>query len=96
MRISYLVTYDISDPTRLRRVFKLMRRYGDHLQLSVFRCLLNERELLRLRSALSDEIHSKDDQVLICNLGPEGGRGETAITAIGRTYSNPERHAIVI
>lgn len=96
MRQVYLVTYDISDPARLRRVFLLMRRYGDHLQLSVFRCILNERERLRLRAALSDIIHATEDQVLFCNLGPEEGRGEDAITAVGRVYSNPERHVIVV
>lgn len=96
MRQVYLVTYDISDPARLRRVFLLMRRYGDHLQLSAFRCVLNGRERLRLGSSLSDIIHATEDQVLFCSLGPEEGRGEDAITAVGRVYSNPERHAIVV
>jgi len=27
----YLVTYDICDPKRLRKVYRLMRGYGDHL-----------------------------------------------------------------
>ncbi len=38
MRQSYLVTYDIADEKRLRKVFKIMRGYGDHLQYSVFEC----------------------------------------------------------
>ena len=38
MRQSYLVCYDISDDKRLRKVFKTMRGYGDHLQYSVFEC----------------------------------------------------------
>ena len=38
MRASYLVCYDIADDKRLRKVFKLMRGFGDHLQFSVFEC----------------------------------------------------------
>ncbi|NLE47060.1 MAG: CRISPR-associated endonuclease Cas2 [Sandaracinaceae bacterium] len=28
---TYIVTYDISDPKRLRKVFQILRGYGDHL-----------------------------------------------------------------
>ncbi|HZT68334.1 MAG TPA: CRISPR-associated endonuclease Cas2, partial [Terriglobia bacterium] len=34
MRTSYLVCYDISDDKRLRKVHKVMRGFGDHLQYS--------------------------------------------------------------
>ena len=34
----YIVAYDISDPRRWRRVFRLMNGYGEWLQLSVFQC----------------------------------------------------------
>ncbi len=32
MRQTYIVSYDVCHPKRLRKVFKLMRGYGDHLQ----------------------------------------------------------------
>lgn len=96
MRKTYLVTYDISDPVRLRRVFKLMGRHGDHLQLSVFRCELSPRERVRLESALSDLIKSNEDQVLFADLGPVDGRGGDSITTIGRPYQPIERGAVVI
>ena len=38
MRTTYLVCYDICDDKRLKKVFKVMRNYGDHLQYSVFEC----------------------------------------------------------
>ena len=38
MRSSYLVCYDICDDKRLKKVFKAMRGFGDHLQYSVFEC----------------------------------------------------------
>jgi CRISPR-associated protein Cas2 len=37
MRQGYIVTYDVCNPKRLRKVFKTMQGYGEHLQLSVFR-----------------------------------------------------------
>ena len=39
----YIVAYDIADPRRWRRVFRLMNGYGEWLQLSVFQCRLNRR-----------------------------------------------------
>ena len=96
MRSAYLVTYDVSDPERLRRVFKVMRRFGDHLQLSVFRCELNARELVRLRASVSEEINHREDQVLIVELGPAEGRGASCISALGRPYAVRERTARVV
>ena len=34
----YLVTYDISCPRRWRKVYRIMHAFGEHVQLSVFRC----------------------------------------------------------
>lgn len=87
MRISYLVAYDISDDKRLRRVFKTMRAYGDHLQYSVFECQLTQTDLIRLRSELAAIINHADDQVLFVNLGPAEGRGDRVITALGKPYT---------
>jgi CRISPR-associated protein Cas2 len=95
MRQTYIVSYDISHPKRLRKVFKLMRGYGDHLQLSVFQCELNHRELIELRGRLAEIIHAGEDQVMFVDVGPVEGRGSTSISAIGRPYLYPERHAIV-
>ena len=50
MRNSYLICYDICDDKRLRKVFQVMRGYGDHLQYSVFECQLKESDLVRLRA----------------------------------------------
>ena len=96
MRQTYIVSYDVSDPKRLRRVFKLLRGWGDHLQYSVFRCELNDRELIELRARLALEIHHGEDQVLFVDVGPEDGRAATAIDSIGRSYTHPERHAVVV
>lgn len=96
MRHSFVVSYDVSDSKRLRLVYRLMRGWGEHIQLSVFRCELNARDLVELRAQLSSLINHKEDQVLFIDLGPVEGRGGSAIRAIGKTYVPPERTAIVI
>lgn len=96
MRQAYIVSYDVSDPRRLRAVFRLLRGYGDHLQLSVFRCELNDRELVELRAKLGQAIHHDQDQVLFVDLGPADGRARDAIRSLGRAYTHPERHAIIV
>ena len=96
MRQTFLVTYDICDPKRLRQVYLTMRGYGDHLQLSVFRCDLSLREQAELRATLLDILHMQEDQVLFVDLGPAEGRARTSIEAVGRAYTHPERLALVV
>jgi len=61
----YLVTYDVRDAKRLRKVAKHLEGYGTRLQFSVFRCRLTERELERLRWELTRMTKSEDDLLII-------------------------------
>ena len=96
MRQTFIVSYDISDPKRLRQVYQLMRGWGDHLQLSVFQCELSAREVVELRAGLEEILHHDEDQVLFIDVGPVDGRGSRSIESLGRAYMYPERHAIVV
>ncbi len=96
MRNSYIVSYDISDPKRLRHVFKTLRNWGDHLQYSVFECQLNRTDLVRLRAQLTEIIHHDDDQVLFVDLGPSEGRGDRVISAMGKPYISVDAPCIVV
>jgi CRISPR-associated protein Cas2 len=91
MRQRYLVTYDISDPKRLRQVFRIMKGYGHHLQLSVFSCDLTELTLVTMKAALSEVIHAVEDAVLIVDIGPSDGRGMTSFECLGRATRPPEK-----
>lgn len=86
MRTTYLVCYDITNEKRLKRVFKICRNYGNHLQYSVFECDLNESEKIKLQQELSNVINHNEDQVLFVSLGPAEGRGERVITSLGIPY----------
>jgi CRISPR-associated protein Cas2 len=96
MRTSYLVCYDICDDKRLRKVFQIMRGFGDHLQYSVFECQLTKTDLVRLRAELAQVIHHKEDQVLFVDLGPAEGRGDRVITALGKPYTAIDAPCVVV
>lgn len=96
MRSRYIVSYDICDPERLRKVYKAMRGFGDHLQYSVFRCDLSAVERVEMIKQIGEIINHAEDQLLIIDIGPIDGRGAQCIEAVGRPYTNPERHAVVI
>lgn len=97
MRIVFVVTYDICDPRRLRKVYETLCDFGDHLQLSVFRCTLADVELVRLKALLRDIIHPGEDQVLFVRVGPEGGASvDRAFFTLGRAYEDDERGPAIV
>ena len=87
MRTTYLVCYDIANDKRLRRVFKLCKNYGDHLQYSVFECDLTPVEKTEMEGKLAQLINHEQDQVMFVSLGPAEGRGDRVITALGLPYT---------
>lgn len=91
----YVVTYDITDTKRWRRVFKLMHGYGRWLQLSVFQCRLSARRRAELARRLEEVIHHGDDHVLILDLGP-AERVDPRVESLGKTFEVTKRAAIVI
>lgn len=96
MRKIYLVTYDIRDDKRLRKVYKTMRNWGDHLQYSVFECQLSPLDLVVLKGELKDIINSAQDQVLFVDLGPAAGRGDRVIEAIGQPYTRIDSPCFIV
>ncbi|GAB4534848.1 MAG: CRISPR-associated endonuclease Cas2 [Thermodesulfovibrionia bacterium] len=65
MKTNYLVCYDIREPRRLRRVFGFTKRYGLHLQYSVFYCRFTWQELQRFKLQLRELIDDKEDDIRI-------------------------------
>lgn len=96
MRQRYIVTYDIRDPKRLRQVFRTLKGYGTHLQLSVFRCDLTRMALAQLKERLSACLNTREDQVLLIDIGPSEGRAAEAVESLGQAYvEEPKGPAIV-
>ena len=69
-----LVSYDVrtSEPggaRRLRRVAKVCRNFGQRVQFSVFECLVDPAQWVRLRHQLIDEIDEEADSLRFYFLG---------------------------
>jgi CRISPR-associated protein Cas2 len=91
----YIVTYDIGEPRRWRRVFKLMNGYGEWLQLSVFQCRLTQRRRVELVAALNELIHHNQDHVLVLDLGSVD-RVELRVISLGKSYAPVTREPIIV
>lgn len=96
MRHLYIVSYDISDPKRWRQVYRTMRGYGEHLQLSVFQCDLTPIQRVKMEGELNEIIHHEEDQVIFVDLGPTEGRPISEIQAIGREMKVLERGPVIV
>ena len=92
----YLVCYDVRDPKRLRRVYKTMRGFGDHLQLSVFRCELSDANKVRMLTALNAILKKDEDQALVFRFGPVEGKYTLQVDCVGTPYIPGEHEAIVV
>lgn len=69
-----LVTYDVATTdkagqTRLRRVAKICQNYGQRVQDSVFECLVEPAQYVRLKSELSKVMDEKEDSLRFYQLG---------------------------
>ncbi|MGE3875630.1 MAG: CRISPR-associated endonuclease Cas2 [Parvibaculaceae bacterium] len=91
----YIVTYDIADDRRWRKVFKLMHGYGRWLQLSVFQCRLTARRRAEMALRLEATIHGRDDHVLILDLGL-ADKVDPRVESLGKRFETIERTAVVI
>lgn len=91
----YVVAYDISDPKRWRRVFRLMKGFGRWLQLSMFQCRLTGSRRIELSDRLSALIESGEDHVVILDLGPAHAVS-LSMESLGRTVETIERRATVV
>lgn len=91
----YIVTYDIADVRRWRAIFKLMKGYGEWLQLSVFQCRLSEIQHAELVCDLDLLINHTEDHVLLMNLG-QMQKVLPKVTSLGKTYRPPELDATII
>jgi len=66
----FVITYDIPDDKRRLRVARLLERYGERVQYSVFEMYLSSAEWRRLRIRLLRVLQLQEDQVRIYRLCP--------------------------
>lgn len=58
-----VVTYDISEDKRRTKIHKILKSYGQWMQLSVFECNLTDTQYANLRARLSKMIKPEQDSI---------------------------------
>jgi CRISPR-associated protein Cas2 len=91
----YIVAYDISQPKRWRRVFKLMNGYGEWLQLSIFQCRLSRRRHAEMIQLLDGIIHHAEDHVITLELGPADSI-RPRVVSLGKDFEPVAREPVIV
>ena len=91
----YIVVYDIGNPKRWRRVFKLMQGYGEWVQLSVFQCRLSRRRHAELVARLDEMIDHDQDHVVLVDIGVAEGV-EPRVVSLGKTFHAVRREPLIV
>lgn len=96
MRRCYLVSYDICNQKRWRKVFKIMNGHGEHWQYSVFFCVLKDIDRVRMQSQLEECMNLTEDQCVIVDLGPDEAVARDATIVLGPSLPQAEKGVMVI
>jgi CRISPR-associated protein Cas2 len=91
----YIVAYDITDPKRWRRVFRLMHGYGEWLQYSVFQCRMGRRRHAELIALLDEIIHHRNDHVIAVDLGIADNVWPRVVS-LGKDFKPVDREAVIV
>jgi len=99
MRNAFLVAYDITEPRRWRRVYRILRGVGDPIQYSIFQADLSQLERILLLERLLPWINEAEDRLMLINLGPaqEDFLDEKRVEWYGRNLlAMPERGPFIV
>ena len=83
-----IVAYDINDDRRRDHVAKILRRYGERLQYSVFFLRIRPAKMLVVQNLIEVEIDGSTDSVVVCFLGKEEQAREGMSFLGRREYSD--------
>ena len=91
----YIVAYDIADPKRWRKVFNLMKGYGEWLQLSVFQCRLSRKRHAEMVALLNGIIQHDLDHVVSMDLGMVDSV-KPRVVSLGKEFRAVERQPVIV
>ena len=92
----FLLAYDVTDDRRRTRLAKLLERYGDRVQYSVFVVQIRPAKMVRLLETIYVTIDTRRDSVLICDLRHAEKRIYSRMTFIGRERPMTPNDVIII
>ena len=91
----YIVTYDIRDPKRWRRIFRIMNGYGEWLQLSVFQCRMSRQRHAEFVALIDGMIHHAEDHIVIMDLGL-AEKVDPRVISLGKAFTAIEREPVIV
>lgn len=91
----YIISYDISEPRRWRKIFKLLHGYGEWLQFSVFQCRLSRKRLIQMEALLREFLNQHEDHLLILDLGPADSI-KPHVRSIGKPFVPVTREGVIV
>jgi len=92
----YLISYDIADPERLRKVHAVVKACACRVQDSVYEALMSEKERVLLEERLKRVVNQKEDQVIFLDLGSAARSELPEITTLGLVYRPQSRGSVVL
>jgi len=91
----YIISYDIRDQKRWKKIYKTLKGFGEWLQLSVFQCRLQKISALRLEADLRDIMDQREDHVLIIDIGP-AETVQPKVHSIGKLFEPIQKRSLII
>jgi CRISPR-associated protein Cas2 len=88
-----IIAYDVTDDRRRYRFCKLLERYGERIQYSVFELYITQKELYKLVDDLHQLMDSKADRLLVMRLC---GGCHTSIGRYGNTGQYEPSDTLII
>jgi CRISPR-associated protein Cas2 len=92
----YLVSYDIADPDRLRKVYAVVKASAQRVQDSVYEALMTQRERELFEERLDKIVHHQEDQVMFIDLGSAERAELPEIATLGLPYWPLVRGSVVL
>jgi len=82
----YVVCYDVTDDNRRGKLARWLDGFGDRVQYSVFECVLEDRDRIRMMAGVDERIERNEDRVSVYCLCR---RCESGVQHLGKAGSGP-------
>lgn len=91
-----LVAYDITDDGRRTRLAKVLSKYGDRVQYSIFVVDAAPGKLVRMRVQVRKTVDHSCDSLLFCDLGPVGSLSPRQFEFEGRCRPVADNNSFIV
>ena len=91
-----MICYDVCDPIRLRKLYKIMKGFGISWQYSVFFCNLKDKDYVVMYEKIKATVNNAKDRVILVDLGADQKNLMKNIVVIGTPLGfEPEQILVV-